>query len=410
VIFALGTLFAPVSWAQEPGDVVFGPTRVRFAPVETGRAILTADDEWMAATSEFQRRAVMQSDSPVALEAFRRWNGDAVRPWDAGQRGRWRKALESLVPAFAALRIPLPAEVWLISSNGQESAGAPYTRGNAVVLPANMTLQGYSDISLLAHELWHVAARHAPALATRLYAEIGFGPIPELTFPQAWAEARIANPDAPGNRHAMRLTVDGRTPLVTPVLVASRTTLKPGETFFSVLEPRLLEVEPDLARGATRAVLRDGEPVWYPMAGAHDYLRRLGGNTRYVIHHEEVMADNVALLAAGIQPRNPELLARIKAALETAPQPACPVQGEVIHWIADVCMARIGTDDEIAASGCISREIPRAPKNACDAKKHYKRALCTIAVENGVFRGRLEQCIDEPRFSGVTVRKGGVGN
>jgi hypothetical protein len=35
-----------------------------------------------------------------------------------------------------------------------------------------------------------------------------------------------------------------------------------------------------------------------------------------VIHHEEVMADNVALLATGQRARNPELLARIKAALE----------------------------------------------------------------------------------------------
>jgi hypothetical protein len=318
LLFVLGALLAPVSWAQDSGDVLIGSTRVRFAPVEAARAILMADDEWMGATSEFQRRAVMGSATPVTLEAFRRWNGDAVRPWTAEQRTRWRKALENLAPAFVALRIPLPGEVWLIAGNGQESAGAPYTRTNAVVLPENMALQGYNDSSLLAHELWHIAARYAPALATRLYAEIGFEPIPELAFPQAWAAARIANPDAPGNRHAMRLNVDGRTPWVTPVLVASRTTLKPGETFFSVMEPRLLEVEPDLAGGTTCAVLRDGEPVWHPLGGTHDYLRRLGGNTRYVIHYEEVIADNVALLAAGIQPRNPELLARIRVALETA--------------------------------------------------------------------------------------------
>ena len=32
---------------------------------------------------------------------------------------------------------------------------------------------------------------------------------------------------------------------VTPVLVAARTELKPGETFFNVLEVRLLEVQAD---------------------------------------------------------------------------------------------------------------------------------------------------------------------
>jgi len=46
------------------------------------------------------------------------------------------------------------------------------------------------------------------------------------------------------------------------------------------------------------------------------YLRRLGGNTGYVIHPEETMADNVALLASGQRARNAALLARVKAVLQ----------------------------------------------------------------------------------------------
>jgi hypothetical protein len=48
----------------------------------------------------------------------------------------------------------------------------------------------------------------------------------------------------------------------------------------------------------------------------HPHLRRLGGNTGYVIHHEEAMTDNVALLLNGQRARNPELLARLKTVLE----------------------------------------------------------------------------------------------
>ncbi len=316
----LCTVLAPASWAQtreQDGLEVFTGfqgTRVRFANIEAGQAVLAADDEWMAATSEFQRRAVMGRAEPVSLEAFRRWNAEAVRAWPADQLTRWRAALESLAPAFTTLRIPLPSEVWLIATNGQESANAPYTRGNAVVLAGAARMPGYSDAMLLAHELWHVASRHAPVLASRLYAEIGFEPIPQLVFPEAWAPVRIANPDAPQNRHAMQIQVGGRTPWVTPVLVAARTALQPGETFFTVMDVRLLEVEPDPAGGASRAVLREGVPAWHALQG-HDYLRRLGGNTGYVIHCEEAMADNIALLATGAEPRNPALLARIKSVL-----------------------------------------------------------------------------------------------
>jgi hypothetical protein len=314
----LGAVLAPQVRAQADDDVFtgFAGTRVRFAGVEAGRALLVADDEWMHATSDFQRRAVMGSAAPVTLEAFKRWNGDAVRPWSSEQRARWWRALERLAPSFDALRIPLPAEVLLIASNGQESARAPYTRAHGVVLPGPLVAPGYSDPMLMAHELWHVAARHAPALATRLYAEIGFEPIAELVFPAPWAGVRIANPDAPSNRHAMRVQIDGRSSWITPVLVAARTTLRGDETFFHVMEPRLLEVEPGGNGGLSRAVMRDGQPLWHALDGPHDYLRRLGGNTGYVIHHEEAMADNVALLVTGLRARNPDLLARIKGVLQ----------------------------------------------------------------------------------------------
>ena len=32
---------------------------------------------------------------------------------------------------------------------------------------------------------------------------------------------------------------------------------------------------------------------------------------------------------------------------------ACELPGEAIHWVMDYCMARLQTDDEIAASDCM---------------------------------------------------------
>lgn len=301
---------APDAFTGLPG------TRVGFADEATGRVLLAAEDDWLRATGDFQRRAVMKRDTAVDLAGFGRWNGDAVRPWQADHRQRWHRALAEVAPAFAALRIPLPPEVWLVATSGEESAGQPYTRGNGVMLPVAMPPLGAPDAVLMAHELWHVAARHAPALATRLYAELGFEPMPELEFPAAWAEIRIANPDAPVNRHALPLALPDRRTRVTPVLVASRTTLRPGESFFNVMDVRLLELQADSGAAVSRALLRDGEPVWHSLQQAPEYLRRLGGNTGYVIHHEEALADNIALLATGARVRNPGLLQRLRAVLE----------------------------------------------------------------------------------------------
>jgi len=313
---------ATLAWAgararQAPWPATAG-TVLRFADVDEARQLLAADDEWMRATSELQRRLIMGRSEPVTLEAFKRWNAGAARPWTEPMRQRCERALAQIAPQWQALRIPLPREVLLIASNGQESAGAPYTRGNGVVLPHLDKAPVESDPMVMAHELWHVASRPAPALVTRLYAEIGFDPMPALAFPGAWAPIRLANPDAPENRHAMRLSVEGRQALVAPVLVAARTELQPGETFFNVLDVRLLEVQPD--GKVSRAVLRDGQPVWHRVNGSHDYLRRLGGNTGYVIHPEETMADNVALVVSQRPVRNADLVARLRAVFESQPR------------------------------------------------------------------------------------------
>ena len=317
----LGSLCAMPAVGAAAADATeftgFAGTAVRFADVADARRLLSADDDWMQATGDFQRQAVMGADAAVTMAAFKRWNAEAARPWAPEQRARWTRALALLAPRFAALGVPLPRDVLLIHSNGQESASAPYTRANAVVLPTQAMQEGYSDADLMAHELFHVLSRHAPALADVLYAAVGFEPTPPLAWPAAWATIRIANPDAPNNRHAMRLSENGGSARVMPVLVAARTTLDKaaGETFFSVMDVRLLEVETAADGRSMQAVQRDGQPVWQPLQDSREYLTRLGGNTGYVIHPEEALADNFTFLCSGRVVRNPDLLKRIESIL-----------------------------------------------------------------------------------------------
>ena len=300
------------------GDEVAAPfagCSLRFASVAEGRRVLSADDDWLAVTGGFQRRAMMGTTQPVTLAQFRQWNADAVQPWAAAPRQRWLAAARAVEARVRELRLPLPPETLLVASNGQESAGMPYTRANAIVFTTAAAVPPSADAWLLAHELWHVVSRHAPGLVDRVYREIGFEPMPELVQPAMWDEIRIANPDAPGNRHALRTEIDGRTVLLTPLLVAARTTLQPNEPFAALFEVRLVEVQPDADRRRSRVVLRDGAPVWLAVDRVPAFLERLGGNTPYVIHPEETMADNIAFLLTGRPARNAGLLRRIEASL-----------------------------------------------------------------------------------------------
>jgi hypothetical protein len=89
--------------------------------------------------------------------------------------------------------------------------------------------------------------------------------------------------------------------------------------------------------------------------------------------------------------------------------PPCPVAGERMHWVVDYCMAKLETDDEIAASDCIAGELEKAPRNACVAKRSYKQRLCELVVSRKNPNGTVAACVADPRFAGSTVRNGGVG-
>jgi hypothetical protein len=291
-------------------------TTIRFADVESARAVVGAADAWVVRTSGWQRAVLMGRTSTPDVDSFRAFQAASVQPWPAEARERWQRALGVIAPAFNRLHVPLPREVLLIHTDGRESANQPHTRGNAVVLPARFNQQQFSDAEVLAHELFHVVSRHQPELANRLYDLIGYDRVGELEWPAAWLPLRIANQDAPFDRHLMRLRIAGRETTVMPVVVTSSTRLPPadGDTLLELMQPRLIEVIPGAQ--ATKPVLRNGQPVWFDPEKSADFMDHLGGNTDYVMHPDETIADNFMFLVSGRPVKNPQLLRRIEAVLQ----------------------------------------------------------------------------------------------
>ena len=91
------------------------------------------------------------------------------------------------------------------------------------------------------------------------------------------------------------------------------------------------------------------------------------------------------------------------------PAVQCDIPGEPVQWIADYCMAKIGTDDEIAASDCIAKENQKEFRSSCNAKGHFKWELCKVLIQSGAREGSVDACLNDPAFVGSTVQNGGVG-
>lgn len=155
-------------------------------------------------------------------------------------------------------------------------------------------------------------------LEARWSATLGFEPAAPLQWPPQWLPQRIANPDAPHDRHVMRTHIDGRDVTLMPLNVATRNHLDNNkrETLFTVFDVRLLEVLPGRDGAPTTPMLRNGGLAWHSLdSSAKDYLLQLGGNTTYMVHPEETMADNISFLVSGREVPNPALLQRIRAVL-----------------------------------------------------------------------------------------------
>ena len=87
---------------------------------------------------------------------------------------------------------------------------------------------------------------------------------------------------------------------------------------------------------------------------------------------------------------------------------SCYVAGDSTHWIADYCMATLSTDDEIVAGDCIATETRAPHGDECATRRHYKEALCALAIERGLRKGPVGACMSDTKFEGSTVRGKGV--
>lgn len=273
---------------------------VELAPAATGARLLSERDVFVRAMGPFDRSARLKTDREVGEAEYLAFVARQPRDWSPEQKALLRPMLRAFREKTAALDMRFPATVFLVQTTGLEEGMAAYCRGATVVLPANLVAGDPKRLeSVLFHELFHIFSRHNPGRRQELYRVVGFQPCPEIPYPEALAARRITNPDAPVLDAFIRVRSGTETVAVTPVLFSrtERYDAKQGGEFFESMVFRLLVLEE--RDGLYRAALDSaGRPRLLDPAAVPDYRERVGRNTDYVIHPEEILADNFVLLIA----------------------------------------------------------------------------------------------------------------
>lgn len=268
-------------------------TRVEFATPAEAREILLADDAFSRRLSRFDLQSRLQTSQEVSRDDWKALVREQVTDWTAEEREKVIETFAALQPKLAPFRLRLPERVLLIRTTGKEEGDAAYTRANAIVLPAKVLRYPEAQLStLLLHELFHALSRHDLATRRALYNIIGFTIHDEIEIPQNLMARRITNPDSPQLDSFIELRNDDQQVTAVPILYATPKDFdaKTGGTFFRYLTFRLLVV--DKVDGKWQPRVKDGQAVVLDPAKVPEFREKIGNNTNYVLHPDEILADN----------------------------------------------------------------------------------------------------------------------
>jgi hypothetical protein len=312
-----------VLWPQTShGQITLGRTTVDFADVNEAKQVLTEPDEYVRSMSPFDRAARLKTDRDVSEDEYLAFVAENVLAWNDAEKQKITSAFQRISAELTALSLPFPSRVLLIKTTGNEEGNAAYTRANAIVLPQGETDAPDANLQKkICHELFHVLSRANPTLREKLYPLIGFEKCGEVAFPAELKSRKITNPDAPRNDHCIRVQVDGEARWAVPVLFSSREKydVQQGGEFFAYLQFQLLLIQRDEVTGIAKPIDLAEKPDLVDVRQVNGFFQQAGSNTQYIIHPEEILADNFVLLVLREKDiPSPEIVEKLSAALQNA--------------------------------------------------------------------------------------------
>jgi hypothetical protein len=236
------------------------------------------------------------------LPAYREFLRADVAAFTPGERQRLQRAFRRAFELCQPFRSDFfPDTVLLVKTQGRHyGPSVYYTRERCIVIPQNEL--GQRDVEALAevmlHELFHLYSRREPQQREQLYGLLGFQRLGQpVALPACLQQRLMLNPDGMADTYALPLKgPEGETILALPLLLADTSTYLPGRAYFDYLDFRLFPLQ--AADGAWSVATTPGcrSPL-PPPDSLPAFWAQIGDNTTYIIHPDEILADNFVLLA-----------------------------------------------------------------------------------------------------------------
>lgn len=290
----------------------------KFADAEKAREILLAQDDYFNRMSPAEIAIRVRSpEADKTVADLKAQYSENLFDWSAEEIAQYRQIIEENRALWEPLEHLLPETVYYIKMNRNVEGGFPHTHANAILMP--LENPDGLDQHLFFHELFHIISRYNQARHASLYALIGFQACRFDETPEVKG-MHLTNPDVPVLGYYLALEDEAGAFNIMTFLYAAYPAYDEtvegdfgGHFGFGLLR---VEVAQEVC---TPGLTADGDLDIRDPGSVPGFFAAIGGNTGYIIHPEEVLADNFAILMGGnSDPEapplpNPEIPENLKA-------------------------------------------------------------------------------------------------
>lgn len=290
-------------------------TSIEFVSANHGSELLRQRDDFIRNLSPLDRQLRLESADDVSTDAYVTFVAEQTLDFTDQELKKIHPLVEAISQQLSTFDIQLPKTIAIVKTNGKDEGGAAYCRGSStIVLPLKILNAPAARLqATLTHELFHILSRHDKDLRDKMYKTIGFQRV-TFSYPASLLPRKITNPDAAILSHVIQLKLsDEKTVSAIPITYSKKKKYDEG-SLFDYLTFRLLVVQ--LEEGIATVENLDALELLEP-GKQIDYFRQIGRNTGYIIHPEEILADNfVHLVNNKTNLPNPEIVNALRQLLQ----------------------------------------------------------------------------------------------
>lgn len=192
-----------------------------------------------------------------------------------------------------------PKDIYFIkAANAIYGKNRFYTRQNCIIIPEIRLKRAINGdlgafYSTIGHEIFHIISRYNPPLQQALYKRIGFDSISQIIIPDTLRQRILLNPDGADWQYKMQLNDSTNGILLTYSMPFQ---LNSGEElFFDHFKANMFAIEKNESGQWLIKTDSTGEST-LGNTWEKDFYTKIGTNTEYIIHPDEILADNFELI------------------------------------------------------------------------------------------------------------------